>query len=302
MNASVAGNGTYVTIRQGGSCYPGCPGYNDGTGDCGDYTGISGSISVVFFVLCIGGQLKIFICRTKTTLFATMPGPKLLAASTLCWFCTALFSGIVDYSWGLATYASVDLSAQGGSSTAFYPILWHKAPGGVVGWLFLWCIVLMFLEDLSKWIYYLFYAIWGAETQHMRDEGKTVKERLKWFFEAAQVQAVGQSFKRERDVEKQPEKDKKATKESVMPKAARNSNGKSKGKSKDKEMSTESAPEAESAPSSDYEESAEMKLSKGRKDTKDSISEESDQQMKPSKGKKKFTSDSESEDPSKTSS
>ena len=126
------------------------------------FVGYSELVSLMFAVLCIGGQVKIFICRTGGRVFCRGAAPSLplLLSSMLCWLVTLLVAGLMDRNFGLVTpmhvYSGVDSSSAVGISMQ---VAWHRLPPAMLGYVVLVCVVLFLLEDIGK---LLFYYIIGA--------------------------------------------------------------------------------------------------------------------------------------------
>ena len=142
-------------------CNPACPFAGSDAADatsCGpNVVGYSELISMVFIVLCIGGQLKIFVCRTGARPFfmGARPGAALLASSVFWWVATLLIGGLLDRRIGLATVMAVYPTASSDTAAVVnLNVAWHKLPPALLGLSVRFCFVLFLLEDVGKMVFY----------------------------------------------------------------------------------------------------------------------------------------------------
>jgi hypothetical protein len=63
------------------TCHPLCPGFDPKDKGCGDYVGFSELMTVVYQCLSVGGQLTVYIARTKHSFWSRRPGYTLMTAS-----------------------------------------------------------------------------------------------------------------------------------------------------------------------------------------------------------------------------
>jgi len=150
-------------------CNPRCPTRGADVTSCGDSYGYSELISLAFVVLCIGGQLKIFVCRVGKRLFfqGARPSWQLLLSSSFCWLVTLVIASTMDSSLGLVTPIDVPMSLDRSvSTTVSVDVAWQRLPPIMVLYACIICALLFLAEDLSKFIFFFIVDRFCRTTRH----------------------------------------------------------------------------------------------------------------------------------------
>jgi H+-transporting ATPase len=141
------------------TCSPVCSGFGADPADpvsCGGKSGPSDLISMLFVVLCIGGQLKLFVCRVGFRAFfqGERPSAPVMVSSAFCWLVTLLMAATLDGRLGLATPTQVQFSINSQddvlSRKVSALVAWHKLPPIGLAWSVVVCLVLFAIEDMGK--------------------------------------------------------------------------------------------------------------------------------------------------------
>jgi H+-transporting ATPase len=158
------------------TCSPVCPGFGSDAADpvsCGKWTGPSELISMLFVVLCIGGQLKLFVCRVGYRLFfmGARPSVPVLVSSAFCWLVTLIMASVFDGRLGLSTPTLVQYSVSSADELIERKVnalvAWHKLPPVAVGWSVLVCVILFVIEDIGKLCFY-----WAVALRNQQSSSK----------------------------------------------------------------------------------------------------------------------------------
>jgi len=147
------------------SCDPECPGFDHKNLSCGDYTGFSELITVVYMALSIGGQLTVYVARTKHSFWSRRPGYTLLTASAFAQITTTLLSVYWPLSFKISAYV-----AQ--KSIIMYGIGWKMA-----GFIWIYAVIFFLVEDLVK--VYFYYSVDNDEKPDV--DIKKIKRKRKPF-------------------------------------------------------------------------------------------------------------------------
>ena len=147
----------------------------------GEYVvGYSELVSLVFTVLCIGGQLKIFVCRVGQRVFfrGAPPSLPLLLSSAFCWLVTLLIAALVDRNIGLLTPIQVATDIDSAAAAAFsMPVAWHRLPPKMVGYAIAICAVLFLIEDFSKVLYYFVIGAYDSPLAPFRNKADALPDQ-----------------------------------------------------------------------------------------------------------------------------
>jgi len=141
-----------TAISKEPQCSPACPGFDSTDMDCGDYVGFSELITVVYQCLSVGGQLTVFIARTKHSFWSRRPGYTLLTA---CVFAQVVATFLSVY-WPLSFKISAFVGLPSGVNGANVPhnVMMHGIGWKMAAFVWVYCIAWFLLEDLVKVYFY----------------------------------------------------------------------------------------------------------------------------------------------------
>jgi len=133
-------------------CNPACPGFDAETKGCGDYVGFSELMTVIYQCLSVGGQLTVYIARTKHSFWSRRPGWTLLSASVFAQVCATLLCVYWPVSFKIDSYVGIDVG-PGGAHEAVSVIM-HGIGWRMAGIIWAYCLAWFLLEDLAKVYFY----------------------------------------------------------------------------------------------------------------------------------------------------
>eukprot|EP01114_Cavostelium_apophysatum_P020000 TRINITY_DN658_c0_g1_i4.p1 TRINITY_DN658_c0_g1~~TRINITY_DN658_c0_g1_i4.p1 ORF type:complete len:466 (-),score=177.05 TRINITY_DN658_c0_g1_i4:40-1437(-) len=138
-------------------CAPMCPGFEKHNMSCGDYVGWSETITVVYLCLSIGGQLTVFVSRTKHSFWSRRPGYVLLIACLLAQVVATVICVYWPVKLGITAYIGVPHhNADDTKRVDPVQVVMNGIDWKMAGFVWAYSLVVFFVEDLAK--VYCFYS------------------------------------------------------------------------------------------------------------------------------------------------
>jgi len=156
-------------------CSPLCPGYSADHKTCGEYFGWSEAITVIYMCLSVGGQLTVYIARTKHSFWSRRPGFALMTASFVAVATATILSVYWPVNFDIDAYVGIKVS--GDSKSHPVRVVMHGIGWKMAGIIWGYCLGLFLLEDLIK--VYFFYAVDNDDTPD--DDIMKIKKEKKPF-------------------------------------------------------------------------------------------------------------------------
>jgi len=182
-----AGNTTNPLIYNYGNityghpiCNPSCPGNFDlDFKNCGEYVGWSETITVVYLCLSIGGQLTVFVSRTKHSFWSRRPGYVLLIACLAAQVVATVFCVYWPVSLGITAYIGVP-----DNNHRIHPmqVVMKGIDWKMAAYVWIYCLIVFFAEDLTK--VYCFYSFDNDDRPDV--DIQEIKRKRKPFLPAVQ--------------------------------------------------------------------------------------------------------------------
>jgi len=134
-------------------CNPNCNGYDQTTHDCGEYVGWSETITVVYLCLSIGGQMTVFVSRTKHSFWSRRPGYVMLIACFAAQVVATVFCAYWPLSLKINAYISVPNTTGGVTplQVTMKFIDWKMC-----GFIWVYSLIVFVIQDFVK--VYCFYS------------------------------------------------------------------------------------------------------------------------------------------------
>lgn len=164
-------------------CYPLCPGYEPISKSCGEYLGWSETITVVYLCLSVGGQLTVFVSRTKHSFWSRRPGYVLLVACIIAQIIATVFCVYWPLKLGITAYIGVPDHV--GHKVIPFQVVMKGIDWKMAGFVWVYSIIVFFVEDLTK--VYCFYS-WDndntpdVDIQEIKRKRKPFLPAVKSFF------------------------------------------------------------------------------------------------------------------------
>jgi len=165
-------------------CFSGCPGYEDVHKSCGDWVGWSEAITVVYLCLSIGGQLTVFVSRTKHSFWSRRPGHLLWISCLIAQIIATIMCVYWPVKLGITAYIGVP-SNEPGSRTHPIQVAMKGVDWKMAGWIWLYSIGVFIIEDFVK--VYCFYSFDNddkpeVDLQEIKRQRKPFLPKVKDFF------------------------------------------------------------------------------------------------------------------------
>jgi len=140
---------TIVAVPQ---CNPVCPGFDPTDLDCGDWVGFSELITVIYHCLSVGGQLTVFVARTKHSFWSRRPGYTLLTACVFAQVCATFLSVYWPLSFKISAYIGLPTGKDGANVP--HNITMHGIGWKMAAFVWVYCLIWFMIEDLVKVYFY----------------------------------------------------------------------------------------------------------------------------------------------------
>jgi len=178
-------------------CSPLCPGFESDHQSCGGYLGWSETITVVYLCLSIGGQLTVFVSRTKHSFWSRRPGYVLLIACIAAQVVATIICVYWPVSLGITAYVGVPDPLHGGIhpvQVVMKGIDWKMA-----GFVWLYSIIVFLAEDFVK--VYCFYSFDNdakpeVDIQEIKKQRRPFLPQVQSFFKRGKSSDSKQKSKR----------------------------------------------------------------------------------------------------------
>jgi len=149
-------NYTNLNTHKHPICNPLCPGFGTDLRDplsCGDYVGWSETITVVYLCLSIGGQMTVFVSRTKHSFWSRRPGYIMLIACFAAQIVATVFCAYWPLTLKIPAYISVP-DNRGGVKPI--QVIMKYIDWKMCGFIWVYSLIVFVIQDFVK--VYCFYS------------------------------------------------------------------------------------------------------------------------------------------------
>jgi len=143
-------------VRDHPVCWSHCPGFEAAHESCGDYMGWSEAITVVYLCLSIGGQLTVFVSRTKHSFWSRRPGYVLLIACIAAQIVATIICVYWPVALGITAYIGVPDRSSVVKRIVPIQVVMKGVDWKMAGFIWIYSILVFLAEDLLK--VYCFYS------------------------------------------------------------------------------------------------------------------------------------------------
>jgi len=172
-------------------CSPACPGVTmvgENKYTCGDYVGWSELMTIIYLALSVGGQLTVFVSRTRHSFWSRRPGYALTIACIGAQLCATLISVYLPYTFKIDSYVGIPLNGGGFISTE---VVMNGIDWKMAGYVWVYSIILFIVSDFAKVYFY-----YSMDNDNVPDEEDVItKKRQKKMF----LPAVEQTDKKRKN-------------------------------------------------------------------------------------------------------
>ena len=137
-------------------------------------------MTVVYQVLSVGGQLTVFIARTKHSFWSRRPGWTLFTACIFAQVVATFISVYWPLAFNITSYIGIPVNDQG--DTKPVNVVMHGIGWEMAGIIWLYCIIWFIIEDLVK--VYFYYSLDNDEKPDV--DVQQIKKDKKQFLPSAE--------------------------------------------------------------------------------------------------------------------
>jgi H+-transporting ATPase len=152
---------------------------------CGDYVGWSELMTVIYLALSVGGQLTVFVSRTRHSFWSRRPGYALLVACIGAQICATLISVYLPYSFKIDSYVGITDQSSGGFTSI--EVVMNGIDWKMAGFVWAYSAVMFVVSDFAK--VYFYYSMDNDNAPE--DDVIGIKKQKKMF-----LPAIGQPEKK----------------------------------------------------------------------------------------------------------
>jgi len=152
-------------------------------------------MTVVYHVLSVGGQLTVFVARTKHSFWSRRPGYTLLTACVFAQVCATFLSVYWPVSFKISSYVGLPTGKDG--TNVPHNITMHGIGWKMAGFVWVYCLIWFMIEDLVKVYFY-----YSLDNDNKPDvDIKQIKKDRKPFLPNTEAAVTGPAKKKKKDYE-----------------------------------------------------------------------------------------------------